>query len=63
MKPKHGYSSVIWLSNEYVLFLIVTTIQARLPTFNYFGEAVTEEVYRQHPEPGLHKLLARAVES
>ena len=49
---------ILRLSNEYILFHIVTTTpQERLPTPKNFGEVVTEEIRRQHPEPDLHKPL------
>ena len=42
----------------YFLFHFVTiTPQERLPTPNNFGEVVTEEIRRQHPEPDLHEPL------
>ena len=41
----------------FVFHFVTITPQERLPTPNNFGEVVTEEIRRQHPEPVLHKPL------
>ena len=60
IKSRQGCFSIIWLPNEYFFTSYSghhdpdTSANVELL---YFGEAVTEEIRRQHPESGLHEPL------